>query len=754
MNVFLLAAENSPNLWTDVADGLTWFFTNVSPAAAWAVLGVAVCVGFFVYYWWCLKPRPHSLEWVSMAEKDAGPRRMTLTLPRHKLTRRDILPIVLLTAVYALTAFFWLGGFTDPQSAKSFDQRETVSFELTEEVTVGGVGWFAGIGTGDYSLELSADGETWTALKVVDEVWEDGAWRAQEPGENTDGKSTRLAYYWEEALPGGEGTVQSMRQGYSTLLKWHKAAAEGGATVRARYFRLTGDPDSGKSPMDLGELALYGADGGMLTVSADGADALFDEQNTVPEHSTYMDSSYFDEIYHARTALEHLRNVYPYEVSHPPLGKLIISVGILLFGMVPFGWRFMGTLFGVLMVPVLYIFLKNLFGKTPVALCGTALFAFDFMHLVQTRIATIDTYGVFFILLSYYFMYRWLAVPAGKKLRWHIPPLFLSGLFWGIGCASKWTAVYAGAGLAVMWLLGLVFKGREWADLSRPAWDEEHQTMLYPSIPRFWVHALATTLLSVVFFVIIPLSVYTVSYFPYASARGNEGGFGGMAAQSLSWPAEKLPGYLEQAANSSEENKIKALFDAIPADSDDPVDIMMHNQYFMLTYHQGVHSPHPYQSDWYEWIVDGRPILYYRDYGRAAGGEQTVSLFASFNNPLVSWLGLAAFFAVLIRTARKKSGTGLFIVIAVLSQFLPWLGIGRVLFAYHYFPTILFLVFAITYLMNDIFDRRREGYRLAVYGFTGCAVLLYAVFYPALIGLYTPLWYGAYFLRWFPSWPL
>ncbi len=34
-----------------------------------------------------------------------------------------------------------------------------------------------------------------------------------------------------------------------------------------------------------------------------------------------MNSSYFDEIYHARTALEHIENVYPYEITHPPLGK-------------------------------------------------------------------------------------------------------------------------------------------------------------------------------------------------------------------------------------------------------------------------------------------------------------------------------------------------------------------------------------------------------------------------------------------------
>ena len=30
---------------------------------------------------------------------------------------------------------------------------------------------------------------------------------------------------------------------------------------------------------------------------------------------TYMNSTYFDEIYHPRTAYEHLNNVYPYEVS-------------------------------------------------------------------------------------------------------------------------------------------------------------------------------------------------------------------------------------------------------------------------------------------------------------------------------------------------------------------------------------------------------------------------------------------------------
>ena len=266
--------------------------------------------------------------------------------------------------------------------------------------------------------------------------------------------------------------------------------------------------------------------------------------------------------------------------------------------------------------------------------------------------------------------------------------------------------VYAGVGLALLWLLGLIFKGREW----RYAVDQQ------TGRPRFAPYAAGTVALSLVFFVVIPVCIYVASYLPYAAAKAaqTEGG------------AVTLPGLL---------------------------DIVWQNQKFMLTYHQGVHDSHPYESYWYQWIFDARPILYYRDLD-LAGSQGIKSLFASFNNPLVSWMGLLSFFAVLIQTIRRKCGKGLFILIAILSQLLPWLGIGRTLFAYHYFPTILFLVFAIAYLMDDMLTRRRRGCKLAVYSFTGCTAGLYALFYPALTGLYMPLWYSDVFLRWFPSWPL
>ena len=746
-----------PLTWDRVREGVSWFFSNLSPAFVWPLFGLLIVAAFFAYYWWCLRPRPRSLEWIALAEEKSAPRRLTLTLKHHPMERGDALPLLLLTAVYALTAFFQLGDFNAPQSMVKFQQGDSYEFSYNQPVTVDTVSLYTSLGTGYYTLEWEGEDGQWHSLRLDQPYNSLFKWRVLDLARNID------------------------QNGLEITKDNDNLEAEPLGPITAARFRITASSAPRDEGLWLSELALWS--GGKALPQPDhvddGAAALFDEYELWSDQYTYMNSTYFDEIYHPRTAYEHLNNVYPYEVSHPPLGKLIISIGIAMFGMVPFGWRFMGTLFGVLMVPILYVFLKNLFGKTPVALCGAALFTFDFMHLVQTRIATIDTYGVFFILVSYYFMYRWLAVPAGKKLRHYVLPLFLSGLFWGVGCASKWTVVYAGAGLA---LLGMIFKAGDWheaelaaqtqpvppevrREVTEAMFREEQPAWAPPRVPSFTAHAWGTVGLSVVFFVVIPLMIYTASYFPYAAAKGNGGSFLELAGQSAGWFWECLPERLEQypeqmarvTENLAREGKtpgvadrIGAFFQAIPDQSGNPVDLMLRNQYFMLTYHQSVHTPHPYQSNWYQWILDARPILYYQDF--SVPGMR--GIFASFNNPLVSWAGLLAFFAVAVQMVRRKCGKALFIVLATLSQFVPWTAIGRVLFAYHYFPTVLFLCFAIAYLMDDMLNRNREGARLAVYGFTGCTGLLYAIFYPELIGISVPNWYATYFLRWFPSWPL
>ena len=348
------------------------FFNSLPDAAIFIPVFALASVAFFAYYWYAVAPRKGTLEWISMREN----RPTRVTFPKcYPMTRRDILPMLLITAIYACTAFFQLGNMKNIESTLILHSGDAVSFELAEPTEIGEIRYFSVVGTGQYSLHYTPDGGRWDSVKLD--------------------------------------------QSYDRLLRWNTAMEElteeeeengevaQPVTLTGKTFRLIAYPfPNEKHPsrrfLEIGELALFDKEGNQLEIICknEAHAALFDEQDLVEEYF-YTNSSYFDEIYHPRSAIEHIENVYPYETTHPPLGKLIILLGIQIFGMNPFGWRFMGTLFGVLMLPILYAFLKNMFGKTAVATCGTTLFAAEFMHLTQTRLATIDTYGVFFILAMY-----------------------------------------------------------------------------------------------------------------------------------------------------------------------------------------------------------------------------------------------------------------------------------------------------------------------------------------------------------------
>ncbi|MDQ2663249.1 MAG: phospholipid carrier-dependent glycosyltransferase [Candidatus Eremiobacteraeota bacterium] len=126
----------------------------------------------------------------------------------------------------------------------------------------------------------------------------------------------------------------------------------------------------------------------------------------------------FDEVYFARAGEEYLRHQYIYESTHPPLTKLIITFSMMLFGGLhpgslgdtAWGWRFMDVLFGALAVVLLYAFAKRLTGSTLFASVAAALFTFDGMHFVQSRIGTPEGIVVVFSLGTVYAFYRfWIA---------------------------------------------------------------------------------------------------------------------------------------------------------------------------------------------------------------------------------------------------------------------------------------------------------------------------------------------------------
>ena len=199
---------------------------------------------------------------------------------------------------------------------------------------------------------------------------------------------------------GDDGTEETYTEDQGDMFKWHEVDM----SLTTRYLRVTVEDREAA----FNEIAFF-SEGELLPVRVlevfgDNQSALnlVDEQDTVPESPSYFNGMIFDEIYHGRTAYENIHNMSVYEWTHPPLGKLIIALGILVFGMKPFGWRIMGALFGVAMVPLLYVFAKRILKRTDFAFVTAGLWAFDCMHFTQTRIATIDVYGVFFILLMFF----------------------------------------------------------------------------------------------------------------------------------------------------------------------------------------------------------------------------------------------------------------------------------------------------------------------------------------------------------------
>ena len=101
----------------------------------------------------------------------------------------------------------------------------------------------------------------------------------------------------------------------------------------------------------------------ILFSASAGAENLVDEQSTLTGEPDWFNSAYFDEIYHARTGYELNHRLRIYEWTHPPLGKVLMSLCISVFGMTPFGWRFAGASMGVLMLPAMYLTGKLLFKK-------------------------------------------------------------------------------------------------------------------------------------------------------------------------------------------------------------------------------------------------------------------------------------------------------------------------------------------------------------------------------------------------------
>ena len=118
----------------------------LTPALIFPILLLVGILCFFCYYWYSVWPGTLNRK----GFQTAAPIRFAGTC--HPMKRKDVLPVLVLTAVYAATAFFQLGSTKNPQSFAPCGGGETWEVTLSQEIYLTDILYYAGLGTGDYNV--------------------------------------------------------------------------------------------------------------------------------------------------------------------------------------------------------------------------------------------------------------------------------------------------------------------------------------------------------------------------------------------------------------------------------------------------------------------------------------------------------------------------------------------------------------------------------------------------------------------------
>ena len=709
-------------------------------------------------------PLPASAE--AEGEK-AAPRKATLPDPGLHLVKWDYILMAGITLLYSLAAFINLGSTTAPQTSwTSTAAGEQLVFDLGEPRTFH-MTYYGGISYCAFTVELSNDGEQWT-----DPMW----------ARYNQGEIFRWIYYVPSAQTQGEFNVvydQTIPTEDGSAFVTYATSLEPYPFQTARYVRLTAE----QGGLVLSEVAFLDADGNVLPIrqltrsgldeslqaSASDPMQLMDEQDIVPAKPSYYNSTYFDEIYHARTAYEHLHRIAAYAWTHPPLGKVLMMVGVQIFGMTPFGWRFMGALMGVLMLPVMYLLVKQLTKRTDLSAIAAFLMAVDSMHFTQTRIATIDSYAVFFIMVMYLFMFRYSQTPWYRRsFARSLVPLGLSGLFMGFAWASKWIGLYASVGLAIIFFWSLWQRVNEY-----PGRSKGFALTAVCFVGAFAFAIAAAVCAALGLGLADALSAGGMLPLDLAHLSGLAWGLAVLVCLLLAAVCALLVLYQMQSRTDYQRefwrNAAITIAFCLVAFVLVPLLIYYFSYYWqlrpeegglnparvielqksMLGYHAGLGGDtHFFRSPWYQWPVIAWPMWYYS--GNSFQPAGVISSISCMGNPAVWWTGLLALIFVAIRLSWQRKGrrNDMLVVIGFASQFLPWVLVPRSTFIYHYFASVPFIIICTAFLLDAVRERWPKRYRIAAVALCAVALLLFVAFYPLESGLPVARAYARW-LRWF-----
>jgi dolichyl-phosphate-mannose-protein mannosyltransferase len=477
----------------------------------------------------------------------------------------------------------------------------------------------------------------------------------------------------------------------------------------------------------------------------------------------------FDEVYFAQDACRDIKGM-DYLDPEPPLAKLAIAGGILVSGLwmhydrgatgvadkpceaqgtLPgfgtWGWRLTSLVFGTLLVPLVFLLALRLWPSRFFATSAAVLMNLDGMPFVQSRIAMIDVVAIFLILLAYwvFLVHR----QAKDDSSFHRTGLLL-GLTIGLAVSAKWVALAAwgtmifflGAG----WLLRYIRLGGpgSWAlggeperrASAAPAGDDRDPFAdeLMHTIRRAGFYALV--------FLVIPVLVYLLSYARYTSITHN------VPVQSYSNPCDANKGTSVTTLPAS--LATSGPLAAIPSPVEYVRQVFLHDRWSYY-YHSCLTATHNYGSPWFSWPFLARPVAYYYQDNvgfDSLGHQPTREEVFNLGNPAIWWFSIPCLIYCVAVAVRERNFTAAFIVVAFLTSWLPFARVSRVLFLYHMFGGLTFMMLAAAFALARM---RRSSLRLELGGirspaltgthlalaYLGLVVVTFIYFYPLWTGL-------------------
>jgi dolichyl-phosphate-mannose--protein O-mannosyl transferase len=161
------------------------------------------------------------------------------------------------------------------------------------------------------------------------------------------------------------------------------------------------------------------------------------------------------------------------------------------------------------------------------------------------------------------------------------------------------------------------------------------------------------------------------------------------------------------------------------AQTDAIAENILAHQGSMLALQESVKTPHTYQSNWHQWIINLRPIWYL--YEPIDGAQRGILLLG---NPLTMLLGLPALLWCAYAATRRKDRAALGVVLLYAVSFGFWIVAAKpIQFFYHYHLPFAFLLAALALALDDVW---RAGWRKMAFVPVLASLGMFAWFWPIL----------------------